>query len=144
MHIVPRFETTGRVIPEFAREGWLSPVEGTRLEIERGSDVTVGSNPTPSATRDVVTCARIKTQFRCQPRQCYLRAQWYSRAVSKRNSAPPSAAFEAERVLTFVGARTTRTYYLDSNNTSDLTRDKELPLIRWLQMPAQPVKTNLL
>jgi hypothetical protein len=33
----------------FRREGWLSPVEGTRLEIERGSDVTVGSNPTPSA-----------------------------------------------------------------------------------------------
>ncbi len=32
-----------------SREGWLSPVEGTRLEIERGSDVTVGSNPTPSA-----------------------------------------------------------------------------------------------
>jgi hypothetical protein len=32
------------------QEGWLSPVEGTRLEIERGSDVTVGSNPTPSAT----------------------------------------------------------------------------------------------
>ena len=30
-------------------EGWLSPVEGTRLEIERGRDVTVGSNPTPSA-----------------------------------------------------------------------------------------------
>jgi hypothetical protein len=30
----------------------------------------VGSNPTPSATRDVVTFARIKTQFRCQPRQC--------------------------------------------------------------------------
>jgi hypothetical protein len=49
MHIVPRFQTAGRAIPELAREGWLSPVEGTRLEIERGSDVTVGSNPTPSA-----------------------------------------------------------------------------------------------
>ena len=48
MHIVPRFETAGRAIPELAREGWLSPVEGTRLVIERGSDVTVGSNPTPS------------------------------------------------------------------------------------------------
>jgi hypothetical protein len=35
MHIVPRFETAGRVIPEFAREGWLSPVEGTRLESEK-------------------------------------------------------------------------------------------------------------
>jgi hypothetical protein len=30
-------------------EGWLSPVEGTRLEIERGVKLTVGSNPTPSA-----------------------------------------------------------------------------------------------
>jgi len=35
MHIVPRFETAGRVIPEFAGEGWLSPVEGTRLESEK-------------------------------------------------------------------------------------------------------------
>ena len=32
-----------------AKEGWLSPVEGTRLEIERGVKLTVGSNPTPSA-----------------------------------------------------------------------------------------------
>ena len=30
-------------------EGWLSPVEGTRLEIERRVKPTVGSNPTPSA-----------------------------------------------------------------------------------------------
>jgi hypothetical protein len=30
-------------------EGWLSLVEGTRLEIERGVKPTVGSNPTPSA-----------------------------------------------------------------------------------------------
>src|SRR5690606_31099976 len=30
-------------------EGWLSPVEGTRLEIERTVKGTVGSNPTPSA-----------------------------------------------------------------------------------------------
>ncbi len=29
-------------------EGWLSPVEGTRLEIERRVKPTVGSNPTPS------------------------------------------------------------------------------------------------
>jgi hypothetical protein len=35
MHIVPRFETAGRAIPELAREGWLSPVEGTRLESEK-------------------------------------------------------------------------------------------------------------
>jgi hypothetical protein len=94
MHIVPRFETAGRAIPELAREGWLSPVEGTRLEIERGSDVTVGSNPTPSATRDVVTFARIKTQFRCQPRQCYLRRSGILEPVSRRNSAPPSAALK--------------------------------------------------
>ena len=33
----------------FLKEGWLSPVEGTRLEIERGVIPTVGSNPTPSA-----------------------------------------------------------------------------------------------
>jgi hypothetical protein len=92
MHIVPRFETAGIAIPEFAREGWLSPVEGTRLEIERGSDVTVGSNPTPSATRDVVTFARIKTQFRCQPRQCYLKSGILP--VSRRNSAPPSTALK--------------------------------------------------
>ena len=31
-----------------SQEGWLSPVEGTRLEIERGVKLTVGSNPTPS------------------------------------------------------------------------------------------------
>ncbi len=30
-------------------EGWLSPVEGTRLEIERTVKRSVGSNPTPSA-----------------------------------------------------------------------------------------------
>ncbi len=33
----------------FDMEGWLSPVEGTRLEIERRIKPTVGSNPTPSA-----------------------------------------------------------------------------------------------
>lgn len=31
-------------------EEWLSPVEGTRLEIERGVKPTVGSNPTSSAS----------------------------------------------------------------------------------------------
>ena len=30
-------------------EGWLSLVEGTRLEIERTVKGSVGSNPTPSA-----------------------------------------------------------------------------------------------
>ena len=35
-------------IADSKQEGWLSPVEGTRLEIERGRNVTVGSNPTPS------------------------------------------------------------------------------------------------
>ena len=39
----PRFHSSG------LQEGWLSPVEGTRLEIERGVKLTVGSNPTPSA-----------------------------------------------------------------------------------------------
>jgi hypothetical protein len=58
---------------------------------ENPRDVTVGSNPTPSATRDVVTFARIKTQFRCQPRQCYLRRSDILEPVSRRNSAPPSA-----------------------------------------------------
>ena len=45
----------------FRREGWLSPVEGTRLEIERGSDVTVGSNPTPSAK---IECSGIVVTLR--------------------------------------------------------------------------------
>ena len=35
--------------PDKSMEGWLSPVEGTRLEIERRVKPTVGSNPTPSA-----------------------------------------------------------------------------------------------
>jgi hypothetical protein len=43
-------KSTAIVAPSnFFKEGWLSPVEGTRLEIERGRNVTVGSNPTPSA-----------------------------------------------------------------------------------------------
>ena len=71
-----------------------------------------------------------------------LEAQRYSRARQQAEQCPSFGRFEAERVLTFVGARTIRTYYLDSNNTPDLLRDKELPLIRWLQMPAQPVKIN--
>lgn len=35
--------------PRSEKEGWLSPVEGTRLEIERTVKSSVGSNPTPSA-----------------------------------------------------------------------------------------------
>src|ERR1700716_3145528 len=39
----------GAIRDRTSQEGWLSPVEGTRLEIERGVKPTVGSNPTPSA-----------------------------------------------------------------------------------------------
>jgi hypothetical protein len=57
------------ILPLFLKEGWLSPVEGTRLEIERGRNVTVGSNPTPSATSakaDLVTSRGMKNAVRTE------------------------------------------------------------------------------
>ena len=45
------------------KEGWLSPVEGTRLEIERAVKGTVGSNPTPSALCDFCKISLIISFF---------------------------------------------------------------------------------
>lgn len=54
--------------PRISKEGWLSPVEGTRLEIERRVKPTVGSNPTPSANplkADLIISRGMRTTFDC-------------------------------------------------------------------------------
>src|SRR3954451_2517192 len=61
-------------------EGWLSPVEGTRLEIERGVKPTVGSNPTPSALTSIPRYERVSPAERVESRRFELQFDCWSRA----------------------------------------------------------------
>jgi hypothetical protein len=56
------------------------------LEIERGSNVTVGSNPTPSAKRDVMTFRPDENAASVRARQRRLRPSRILELASKRNN----------------------------------------------------------